>query len=292
VIGDRVGQTLAGRYRLTRRIGSGGAGSVYEAEHLRSGQKLAVKILRPEWASARDLVSRFQREAKTTALLSHPSVVETFDFGALDDGALFLAMELVRGVPLSHRIDQGALEPTDALAITRQILDALSHTHAVGVVHRDLKPDNVLLVDGGVTVKLIDFGIAKLLGEAAFDVGGGRLTATGIVFGTPAYMAPEQALGRILDGRADLYALGCILFEMLTGRPPFDGTDAATLMQLHCSAPVPRLLDRHPDLAGAPQLDALLRRALAKTPDGRFTSATDMIACVDELSSWFYLMRL
>jgi serine/threonine-protein kinase len=286
-----VGQVIDGRYRVTAVVGAGGVGAVYEAVHLATGRSLALKTLLPGKARAADAVARFEREARAQSLLDHPNIVEVLALGMLDDGTLYLVMELVRGEPLRALVDRGPLGPRRALVIARQVLEALAYAHARGFVHRDLKPDNVMIARVGdpgrewEQVKLVDFGLVKVIGDAADEVGAGKLTQTGVVFGTPAYMSPEQALGRPVDGRTDLYALGIVLFEMLVGRPPFPDGDPMTLMRLHISQAPPRLADAVPGAAATwatPALEALVARALAKRPDDRFAGATAMIAALDE----------
>jgi serine/threonine-protein kinase len=277
------GTLLVGRYRVTRFVGRGGMGAVYEVVHAPSGRELALKVLPAEHATTAQLVARFQREAQAQALLEHPNIVEVVDLGALEDGSLYIAMELVRGHSVGDLLEAGPLHPRRALVVANQVLEALGHAHERGIVHRDLKPDNVMIVRAGEPgleydlVKLLDFGLVKLVGEAAAELGDAKLTQTGIVFGTPAYMSPEQALGRPVDARSDLYALGVLLFEMLTGRRPFLGSDALAVLREHVSAPPPALADVAPGAPWCtPEMEAVVARALSKTPEGRFDSAAAM----------------
>jgi serine/threonine-protein kinase len=217
-------------------------------------------------------------------MLDHPNLVAAVDV-FVEQGYLFLVMELVHGVTLTKELAVGALNARRALVIARQLLDGVGHAHAQGLVHRDLKPDNVMLVDmgGWERAKIVDFGLVKLIGDAETAMGGGKLTTTGIVFGTPAYMSPEQALGRPVDGRADLYAVATMLFEMLTGRVPFDHADPMMQMKMQVKAPPPRLdmfAKREPWCT--PQLIALLDAALSKEPDHRFPSAKVMMSALDD----------
>lgn len=268
-----MSDTIGGRYRLTRLLGRGGGGEVYEALSLQSGGPVAIKLLRPENGASREQILRFEREAKTATLLNHPAIVEVLDFGAGEGGVLFLVMEIIDGLSLMRRIEAEPITPPVAVAIAQQVLDALGHAHAAGVIHRDLKPDNILL---SPDVKLIDFGVAKLIGEALLDVGGSALTAAGITCGTPAYMAPEQALGREIDGRADLYSLGVILFEMLTGRLPFDDADVMQVLRHQVGTPPPAFATVAPARQIAPALEAAVRGALTKKPSDRYPDAAAM----------------
>jgi serine/threonine-protein kinase len=287
-VGPLPGDILDGRYRLADLLGKGGLGAVYEAEHLASGRRLAVKLLHGELGEAPDVVRRFQREAKAASLLDHPNIVEVLDLGALPDGALFLVMELVRGRSIGSLLDDGALAPRRALVIARQILDGLAYAHGRGLVHRDLKPDNVMIVSAGdpgleyELVKILDFGLVRLMGDAAAE-DPEKLTRTGVVFGTPKYMSPEQALGRPADARSDLYAVGVMLFEMLTGKPPFDGRDPYALMRMHITTPAPPIAARvTPGTRWCTRpLEGVLARALAKRPEDRHRDADTMIRAVE-----------
>jgi eukaryotic-like serine/threonine-protein kinase len=291
-LAELVGRVVAGRYRITALLGSGGVGAVYEAEDTEAGAAgadthVALKILLPGLSDARDLAERFKREAKATQLLDHPNIVEVRDFVAEVD-ALYLVMELLRGRSLREVLEGGALQPRRALVIARQILEALAHAHAHGLVHRDLKPANVMLLEVGEgehrheRVKLLDFGLVKLVGDAPKLLADELSTQAGMIFGTPAYISPEQALGRPVDARADLYSLATLLFEMLTGRVPFRSLDPLTTTRMHISAPIPTLASVVPGRAWCtPALEALIARALAKQPEERFADAADMIAHLD-----------
>jgi serine/threonine-protein kinase len=284
-----IGQTLKERYRVEALIGEGGMGQVYRVEHLPSGRPLALKLLAASTLDGQDLTRRFQLEARAASALDHPHIVEVLDLGALPSGVLYLVMELVAGTSLARLITGRELGPRRALVITRQLLLALEHAHEQGMVHRDLKPENVMVMRVGEPgseydhAKILDFGLVKLIGDAAEELGGGGvLTQTGIVFGTPAYMAPEQALGRPIDGRADLYALGVMLFEMLTGAAPFTSDDPGALMRMHIALPVPALATACPGAAWlTPEMEALVGRALAKEPGERFSGAGAMLAALE-----------
>jgi serine/threonine protein kinase len=281
-----IGHVVGGRYTVRALLGSGGMGAVYEVVGP-DGTHHAMKAPLPEATDA--LASkRFAREANAMQLLDHVNLVRAID-QVVDRGRLYLVLELVRGPSLASLLQIGPFAPRRALVVARQILDGLEHAHAQGVVHRDLKPENVVLrVVGPVgrtfeQVKILDFGLVKLLDAAAAAIGGDVLSRTGITFGTPLYMAPEQALGRPVDGRADLYALGVMIFEMLTGTTPFTGKDPTSVLRAHVGTPAPRLAGSVPGAAWAtPALEALIGGALAKKSDDRFPSATVMRAALDE----------
>jgi eukaryotic-like serine/threonine-protein kinase len=275
-----VGRVLAGRYRVVSLLGSGGMGSVYRAEHVHMQKSVAVKILHRHMTTNLEVVARFEREAVAAGRIEHPNVTAALDFGKLDDGSFYLALEYVEGKNLGDVMDLGAMAPERALKITRQIADGLAAAHAAGIVHRDLKPDNVLLVDrDGATdfVKMLDFGIAKL----HQDEGSGHrpLTQIGTIFGTPQYMSPEQGQGRAVDGRSDLYALGVMLYEMLAGKLPFDADDLIVLITRHVTEPPPPLPETVPE-----PVRALVSDLLEKKPEARVQSAALLVERIDELS--------
>ena len=257
-----------GSYKLLDRIGEGGMGAVYRAEHVVLGRAVAMKVLLPELSRSPEALDRFFGEARTLAGLHHPGIVAVQDFGHLPDGRAYLVMEILEGEPLSERLLRVTRLPEgQAIALCRQAAGAVSAAHARGIVHRDLKPDNLFLVQdpdvpGGERVKVLDFGIAKLGGGT-----GGVKTREGVIIGTPRYMAPEQCRAQPVDHRADLYALGCVLFEMLAGRPPFVADDAVAVLTAH-------VLDAPPTLAAvgvtvSASCEALVRDLLAKSPDDR-----------------------
>ncbi|MBA3455508.1 MAG: serine/threonine protein kinase [Deltaproteobacteria bacterium] len=276
--GQRVG-----RYRVLGTLGRGGMGGVFDVED-DEGRRFALKSPLTDVGGNPNVTRRFAREANALRLLEHPNLVAAIDV-FVEAGMLFLVMEKVDGVTLGKTLRNGPLAPRQALVIARQILEGMAHAHAQGIVHRDLKPDNVILVPmgGWDRVKVIDFGLVKLVGDAAAAFGAGALTSTGLVFGTPAYMAPEQALGRAVDGRADVYATGVILFEMLAGRMPFVDSDPMVLMRLHAKQPPPRLdeLTRGAPWC-TPQLLGLVEGALIKDPAQRFASAAMMVTALDD----------
>jgi serine/threonine-protein kinase len=275
--------TRMGSYQLVAPLGAGGMGAVYLAHHALLGRPAAVKILLPEMSQNRDVVNRFFNEARAATAIRHPSIVEIYDFGFLADGNAYIVMELLEGESLARRLARVGVPPEErALQVTRQIAGALQAAHERQIVHRDLKPDNVFVVRdpeiaGGERIKLLDFGIAKL----ATDVGDSR-TRTGTVMGTPSYMAPEQCRGAsAVDGRADLYALGCILYELLCGRPPFvaDGPGDVIAHHLYFAPESPRLL-RPAISEGA---EALAMWLLQKDPAARPATAGEVITAIDAL---------
>jgi serine/threonine protein kinase len=282
-----VGAVLGGRYLIERLLGEGGMGAVYQAEHTHMRKRLAVKVLHPEMSRLPEVVARFEREAMAAAHIDHPNVAAATDFGKLEDGSFFLVLEYVEGKGLREAIDEGRLELGRALHVTRQIASALARAHGLGIVHRDLKPENVMLVtrgDDANVVKVLDFGIAKVpVGELVGDgrTPGQALTQLGMVYGTPEYMAPEQALGEAVDARADLYALGVILFEMLTGARPFEHDSKVALLGMHVTAPIPRMSDRAPDAGVPEEIDALVTKLLAKEATARFADAKELIEALD-----------
>jgi serine/threonine protein kinase len=285
-------KVIGDRYRVVSAIATGSIGAVYEAEDRRGGAHVAVKVLQPETAKRPEVAARFEREAKTMSLLEHPNIVRLLDHGRLDDGKCFLVFELVRGVSLRALLDDGIVESKRALAIVRQLLEALQHAHDHGVIHRDVKPENLMLVDGGAPdrdadfVKVLDFGVAKLVDDTLAVLGESTLTQTGCnVFGTPLYLAPEMALGRVADHRADIYSTGVVLFELLAGRPPCTADDPLAVLRQHASSKMPTLAEAAPDRSFTPALEYLVAEALAKQPTHRFATARDMIGALDQVAS-------
>ncbi|MBZ0233903.1 MAG: protein kinase, partial [Deltaproteobacteria bacterium] len=268
---DIVGREIAGRYRVLTKLGEGGMGAVYRGEQISLKRKVAIKVLRPELSRDPALVRRFNAEAELVARLSHPHTVNIYDFGQDADGSLFIAMEFLEGRSLRQVMTQeGPLPPWRALAIARQIAAALADAHGHGIVHRDLKPDNVMLTERGKdkdVVRVLDFGIAKLRDDDRQTVN--AMTRAGDLIGTPQYMAPEQIRGEPVDGRTDVYALGAMLYEMLTGRLPFEGPTVMAILSKHLTdTPEPPTV-RRPDLGLPRELDVLVMTALAKDPAQR-----------------------
>jgi len=278
-----VGTVIADRYRIRRLIGSGGMGSVYQGEHVHMRNAVAIKVLHPELLTVEEVVARFEREAIASARINDPHVVNATDFGRLEDGSFYLVLEYVQGRILSELIDAGPVGQVRALKIAHQIVQALVAAHAAGVIHRDLKPDNVMLVerpDEPDFVKVLDFGIAKVeIGDRPsmgpnFPV----LTQLGTVFGTPQYMAPEQAAGAAVDHRADLYTVGVMLYELLTGAPPFVAEDVSDVLLKQINEPAPPL----PAHFNA-SLVQLVETQLGKEPDSRSQTAQELLAWIEEV---------
>jgi serine/threonine-protein kinase len=269
--------TLVGDYRLLAHLGSGAFGDVYAAEHAVLGRRVAIKLLRRKLSANAEAVARFVAEARAVGKIRHHNLVDVFAFGTFEGERQFYAMELLEGITLGALLDRETrLDPARALPILEGIAAALDATHAAGVVHRDLKPDNVFLAreaDGSYTPKLLDFGIAKLLGE---DIG--VKTATGIAMGTPRYMSPEQCRGKKVDHRADIYALGVVAHEVLTGAPPFRGDALVDLMLKHTVEAPPRVSEARPELPSA--LDGPVLAMLAKRPQDRPVTAGQAIAAL------------
>jgi serine/threonine-protein kinase len=282
----RIGTVLSGRYRIDTLIGEGGMGKVYAAEHVAMHKRLALKVLHRELSVVPELVTRFEREAMAAANIDHANIASATDFGKLEDDSVFIALELVEGRCLRDVIAAGPIPIRRALGIARQIASALAAAHALSIVHRDLKPENVMLVERNADpdfVKVLDFGVAKVpIGEAG-GTGPGVLTRIGTVFGTPEYIPPEQALGQPSDGRADLYSLGVILYEMLTGVRPFTSTSKVNLVGMHLSEPPPKLEDRAPGLGAPDALEALVARLLKKSAAERPARAEDVMKAIDDI---------
>src|SRR6266508_354284 len=270
--GALTGRTLDQKYYLESKLGVGGMGTVYRARRLLIGDMVAVKVLQPDQVADPQAVERFRREAQTAARLKHPNVAAVYDFGVSREGLNYLVMELAEGESLRSLVErQGTLAETDAAEIIRQVCAALDEAHRQGVVHRDIKPENILVhaTTAGLHVKVLDFGIAALR-----DVNAGRLTRTGAVVGTPHYMSPEHCLGEELDGRSDIYSLGIVLFEMLTGVVPFDSPTPTAIVVKHVNEPPPPPRTLNPKIS--PAVESVALRALEKRRDARPQTAGEM----------------
>jgi serine/threonine-protein kinase len=262
--------TTVGKYRILDKLGRGGMGTVYKAVDQTLDREVAIKVLNPDLTDA-DLLKRFRAEAVTLARLNHPGIATIYELHHQQDDELLMVMEFVRGETFHDLADRlGPLAPPQAAHLSMQVLDALGHAHRGGVVHRDLKPANLMITDGGA-VKVMDFGIARVLGSEHFTHGG-------YMMGTPAYMAPEQVLGREIDGRADLYSVGVVLYRLLTGHLPFKADTAISMVQMQISEPPTPIVTFRPDLPA--WCSAIVDRALAKSPSDRFQSAEEFRAAL------------
>jgi hypothetical protein len=262
-----------GQYLLKERLGAGGMGEVYLAEHMLLRRPCAIKLVRPERVGAPDNLLRFEREVRTTATLTHPNTVQIFDYGHAEDGTFYYVMEYLPGLTLDQLVKRhGPLPAARAVHFLRQLCGALREAHAVGLIHRDIKPSNVMVCErGGLhdVAKLLDFGLVLAQG---ISQEGERLTQEGTIAGTPAYMSPEQAAGRAdLDAGSDIYSVGCLAYFLLTGQPPFAGRSAVRMLAAHLYEPPTPLLSQRPDVTE--ELQTIVLRCLAKTTAERFASA-------------------
>ena len=274
-----IGRLVGGSYHVLKKLGQGGMGAVYLGENRRLDQKVALKFLNASLVNEPDIVRRFLNEAKTYGRLAHPNAVTVLDLLQEEDETLCIVMEYVEGADLRRAIaERGRLQPGEAIDIALQVADVLQQAHSMGIVHRDLKPENIMVrpSNRGYFAKVLDFGIARLLHENA-----SRLTAQGAIAGTPRYMPPEQVEGRDVDARADVYALGVVLFEMVTGQPPFDGATITEILQHQVSTPMPHLWNVDPAL-DLPILDDVIQRATRKYRVERYPS---MQALAQDLSN-------
>jgi serine/threonine protein kinase len=275
-------EILGGQFRIVQKIGTGGMGSVYKAEQPAMNRMVAIKILHPKLAGRKDLTSRFRREARAMSQLTHPNTVKVFMYGELEeDGSLYIVMEFLEGRNLNQTVrKEGPLTAERAIPVLVQVCGALHEAHEMGIVHRDLKPENIFLcTQGGMKdyPKVLDFGLAKVT-EQQMRPGSVILTQEGMVFGTPEFMSPEQAQGKTLDARSDIYSLATILYEALTGKLPFDARTPMEYIQKHVmEKPIP-LNERVPGKTFPPGLEAVIARALSKKPEERFQSASEFAA--------------
>ena len=281
----RIGEVIDNRYRIDSLLGRGGMGVVYRGTHIGLRRPVAVKVLHAILAANPEVRSRFEREALAIGKIDHPNCVGVYDVGTLPDGSLYLAMEFLEGRTLGALIEKEQQLPVPrVLHIMRHLLQGLAHVHAAGLVHRDIKPENIFLVREGDDIdfaKILDFGIAKpVLAEAVDD--GVKLTQAGMAFGTPIYMAPEQALGNPLDARADLYALSVLAFELLAGNPPFFSDDKLEVMSMHTARPVPSMASR--TVRGGVKvpgvIERMVARGLTKRPADRYVSAEEYLEAI------------
>lgn len=274
---DYIGTTIDGRYRVEALIGEGGMGFVYRCRHKVIDKLVAIKILRQDMARAPDVVERFVVEAKAASAIGNAHITDVLDFGTLPDGSTYLVMEHLDGKSLTELLEAHTRVPIErAVAIARQLAEGLGAAHAAQIVHRDLKPDNVFVVlrNGEDFVKILDFGIAKV---GTFQ---NKITRAGEIFGTPHYMSPEQAKGVSVDQRADIYSLGVMAFEMLTGSVPFDAENPFGILTQHISSEPPSLVERNPEVPAT--LEAIVHKCLAKSPQDRYRSMAELEADLEK----------
>ncbi len=272
-----VDRVIKGKYKIVKKLGQGGMGAVYLGEQLGIGHRVALKFLKSEFSTDAEIARRFLNEAKSYARVAHPNAVTFHDFGQDDEGNLFIAMEYCEGVDLKKTLaEAGRLPMIEAIEVVLQVADVLANAHEKGVIHRDLKPENIMIRRGirGVHAKVLDFGIARLMDA------GTKLTVAGAIAGTPRYMSPEQVEGKEVDLRADIYSLGIVLYESLTGRQPFDGTTISEILRKQVLEPLPPLTTFAQDL-DIPELEAVVQRACSKRIEERWP---DMLAFASALS--------
>ncbi len=280
---DLVGQVIADRYHVMKKLGEGGMGQVYLAEHVKMGRRSAIKVMNPSMVHDPDAVARFNREASNASRITHPNVCAIYDFGETPDGLIYLAMEFIEGEPLTDLLEreaEGALPVPRAVTIFLQVAEALQAAHDLGIVHRDLKPDNIMLTrrkDGADVVKVVDFGIAKAVEG---DQAGQKVTKTGLVVGTPEFMSPEQLSGDTLDGRSDLYSLALVFYRMLSGKLPFEATTVQETMIKRLTDDPTKLADARPDLTFPAGLQPVFDTALARSPVERYQTVAKFAADV------------
>ncbi len=274
-LSDLVGQVVADRYHVVKKLGEGGMGQVYLAEHVKMGRRSAIKVMNPSMVHDPDAVARFNREASNASRITHPNVCAIYDFGETPEGLIYLAMEYIEGEALTDLLERdGALKVPRAVHIFRQVADALQAAHDLGIVHRDLKPDNIMLTKnkgGADVVKVVDFGIAKAVSG---DESGQKVTKTGLVVGTPEFMSPEQLSGDKLDGRSDLYSLALVFYKMLTGQLPFKADTIQETMIKRLTDEPAKLAVTRPDLPFPAGLQEVLDNALARTPVERYQTVS------------------
>jgi serine/threonine-protein kinase len=278
-----IGSVLDGRYRIDAILGAGGMGRVYKGEHTSLGRTVAIKVLHADLGRNKEATSRFQREAMAYGRLDHPNIVGVSDFGVLEDGALYLVMEALEGESLGERLTRERRVPwVEAVNIMRGILSGLRHAHDRGVVHRDIKPDNIFLArkDEDVVIKILDFGIAKLYAGSADDP---ATTRAGLTVGTPAYLSPEQAVGGSITPASDLYSASIVLYEMLAGRAPYEDKEPLAMLTAHVSREPPWFRDVAADVELPPHLEEVMRKGLVKVSAERTSSALDYIQMLDDV---------
>ncbi len=281
-----IGTVIGERYRILCAIGRGAMGIVYEAIQISSGREMAVKVLQNFHETSSESVKRFRREAQTISTLKHPHVVTLFDYGLMDDGQPYIVTEFLQGLNLGQVLKETGPLPLEAsLPIIKQVCDAVGEAHRLRIIHRDLKPDNIILQGkdaANVQVKVVDFGVAKLVGDGSST---GSLTVEGKVCGSPAYMSPEQCRGAEFDYRCDIYSLGVVIFEMLTGKRPFLADDLMALMFMHVNENPPRLSEVEPEIIFPEHLEGAVAKALSKNPSTRQQSAEELWEDIESASN-------
>ncbi len=284
-----VGHVLDGKYEIIRVVGHGGMSVVYEAKHLLMNRVIALKLMHAHLIHSEKAVRRFQKEAHAVAALNHSGVIKIYDFGVASNGSPFIAMEFLQGRPLSDAIrEHGRIEEDKAIVVFKTIAEALEHAHGQGVVHRDLKPSNIVVSKPdnpkeAPKATVVDFGIAKITGDEGDEHL--QMTATGEVFGSPLYMSPEQCAGRELDSRSDIYSLGCLMYEAVTGKPPFEAITAMSLFHQHqkCEAPKFSTLADRPNVSE--ELEGTILKCLEKHPLDRYQSMSELVKSLDSLAT-------
>lgn len=278
-----VGRRIFGDYVIRKKLGEGGMGAVYLAENANIDQRIAIKVLHGEAAQNDELVKRFNREAKAISRLTHPNIIRVFIFGRTEDDLVYLAMEFVEGKPLRNVLaEAGVFEELRAIKVMRQALHALQEAHDMGIVHRDLKPDNIMITHfRGVKeyVKVLDFGIAKVKEP---DGSQQKLTQAGVVYGTPEYLSPEQAQAKELDGRSDVYSMGCILYELVTGRVPFQSNTAVAILASHVYDQ-PKRPAEVAKRSISPEMDRIIMKAMEKDPKDRYQTTMEFLSDLEDL---------
>ncbi|PRP90024.1 Serine/threonine-protein kinase Pkn1 [Enhygromyxa salina] len=281
-----TGTVLLDRYRVNAKIGAGGMGTVYLGEHTTIGKEFAIKVLSNEYAHRKDLVERFLREARAASMIRQQNVVEITDYGDTPEGSVFFVMEFLDGEDLGALLAREQRVPWDRVRhLMIQVCRALEAAHAAGIIHRDMKPDNCFRIERGKDpdfIKVLDFGIAKI---ESGEQGGKPLTQTGMIFGTPEYMSPEQAQGDKVDHRVDIYAVGVIMYELLCGRPPFEGSTFMAILTKHMFEVPEAPSKRAPDAGIPPEAEAIVLKAMQKDRAYRFQTMTEMIAAIEAVGT-------